>query len=136
MDSSDKLAESGGDSRKLVLVSTAIMFSMSRELDLNSDEADQPLRDLSERLRRAVALAFRDDPNVEVIGAVGFRYPEEEQSNIQRCAKCGAWLTDRDLPNPCDALMHGILEDGEYLCASHGFFSQSADGSTYAVGDF
>jgi len=102
-----------------VLATTSILFYVRGFPYTDNEEACQIIDAVTERFQAAVREAFERDSTFEVIGAVSYRYPGEEGSNVYRCARCGQWLTDDNQPNPCDGLMSGYLVGGEYLCDQH-----------------
>jgi len=102
-----------------VLATTSIIFHVHGDPYADNEEVTAVMESVAEKLRAVLAEAFAGDPGVEVIGAVSFRYPGQEDANVYRCVRCGDWLTDSKLPSPCDGLMPGYLVNGEYLCTQH-----------------
>lgn len=114
-----RIQSDGEEGLTPILATTSVLFYVRGEPYTDNEEASGFINALTEKLQGAVKAAFEGESSVEVIGAVGFRYPKEEESNIVRCAKCGQWLTNEDQLNPCDGLMPARLVNGEYLCDQH-----------------
>jgi hypothetical protein len=106
-----------------VLVTTAIVVHVpeDREGGFNL------VAPYADRLRQAIAEAFRQTPEVEYPEAMEFRDISDESENAGRCARCGGWISDYTRPDCLTGIGSGRRINGTFLCDQCETFGSEAE---------
>lgn len=97
-----------------VLVTTSIIVHAEKErIDKDGFTFVEPF---GERLRQAIKEAFRQDPEVDYPGTLEFNPIWIEDTNVGRCERCGAWMSDYTQPDYLVGIVAGRQIDGHWLC--------------------
>ncbi len=99
---------------------SASLLTLSVVVDASLDGGGAPLSPaeiLAQKIERAIAEALGGEhAGVQI---VSFAALDPTTTNCGRCAQCGAWVTDRERPEPNRGLTNGAVVDGRLLCDEH-----------------
>ena len=114
---------SGPARTRPVLVTTAIVVHVpeDREGGFNL------VAPYADRLRQAIAEAFRQTPEVEYPKALDFRFLSDETENVGRCELCGVWISDYTRPDCLTGIGSGRRINGTFLCDQCETFGSEAE---------
>lgn len=100
---------------KTILFKASYLIEVEDELLLDTDEADQ-FRDLvfdtlSKNRKKKI-----DNTHIAYWKSSSYTALYPDKRNCGKCENCGAWTTDRDLPDPIDGLSDGARINSRLLC--------------------
>jgi hypothetical protein len=95
-----------------VLVTTVIVVHVPED----REDGFTSVEPYGDRLRQAIAEAFRQTPEVEYPESMEFRDISDKSENVGRCERCGAWISDYTQPDYLMGIGGGRRINGTFLC--------------------
>jgi hypothetical protein len=93
-------------------MATAVIISATPEENGSSER----ITEISDRMLSAIKQEFANSPDVYAIGAIRYHWFDDENVNSGRCDRCGAWVTDRNKPDPLNGLPEAAIVGDKHVC--------------------
>jgi len=103
---------------KTVLLRVSYLIDVEDNLWGGSKEAETFLDAMDKALPASDTITIDAKHSANWNGS-SFCVLDPARMNCGKCVRCGAWVTDRDKPEPVVGLTNGARVNGELLCNEH-----------------